>query len=101
MCGNKAKQVPPLRNLDGHDMLNRKMQKRLSQLRYAMSKIESAATSKDLLWLCQTVEGVTQDFVDCEDSVAVANLTEKSRKRRRGQLGWATVGKLLHKKQKQ
>ncbi|KAG6943707.1 hypothetical protein JG687_00018288 [Phytophthora cactorum] len=33
MCGNKAKQVPPLRHLDGHDMLNRKMQKRLSQLR--------------------------------------------------------------------
>ncbi|KAG7378591.1 hypothetical protein PHYPSEUDO_009899 [Phytophthora pseudosyringae] len=31
MCGNKAKQVPPLRILDGRDMPSRKMQKRLSQ----------------------------------------------------------------------
>ncbi|EEY63481.1 uncharacterized protein PITG_15828 [Phytophthora infestans T30-4] len=65
MCGNKSKQIPPLRRLDGRDMPNRKMQKRLSQLR-----------------------------------VAVDDITEHSRKRRHGQLSWATVGKLLRKKAK-
>ncbi|KAG6959894.1 hypothetical protein JG687_00008517, partial [Phytophthora cactorum] len=54
MCGNKAKQYPPFRHLVGHDMPNRKMQKRLSQLRYVTSKVESASTSKDLLQLCQS-----------------------------------------------
>ncbi|KAE8902325.1 hypothetical protein PF003_g14132 [Phytophthora fragariae] len=86
LCGNKAKQVPPLRLLDGHDMPSRKLQKRLSQLRYVMRKIESCATSKGLLQRTLTIEEATQVFLDCADSVAVPDTTEQSRKRRRGQL---------------
>ncbi|KAE9341166.1 hypothetical protein PF008_g10753 [Phytophthora fragariae] len=100
LCGNKAKQVPPLRLLDGHDMPSRKLQKRLSQLRYVMRKIESCATSKGLLQRTLTIEEATQVFLDCADSVAVPDTTEQSRKRRRGQLSWATVGKLLRKQAK-
>ncbi|KAF1791597.1 Alpha/beta hydrolase fold-5 [Phytophthora cactorum] len=52
MCGNKAKQVPPLRHLDGHDMLNRKMQKRLSQLRYSLLEMRRQLLERLLLGAC-------------------------------------------------
>ncbi|OWZ00656.1 hypothetical protein PHMEG_00028108, partial [Phytophthora megakarya] len=99
--GNKTKQIPPLRQLDGRDMPSRKLQKRLSQLRYVMSKIEKAAASKNLLHDSQNVDEATQVFVACAGSVDVDRRTEHSRKRRRGQLSWATVGKLLRKMAKQ
>ncbi|POM65190.1 Hypothetical protein PHPALM_19137 [Phytophthora palmivora] len=101
VCGNKSKQIPPLRQLDGRDMPSRKLRKRLSQLRYVMSKIEKAAASKNLLHDSQNVDEATQVFVACAESVDVDKRTEHSRKRRRGQLSWATVGKLLRKKAKQ
>lgn len=99
-CAATTKQVPPLRLLDGRDMLSRKMQKRLSQLRYLMQKIENDAASKNMLQLCQSIEDATQVFGECADSVAVNDVTERSRKRRRGQLSWATVGKLVRKQAK-
>ncbi|OWZ04910.1 hypothetical protein PHMEG_00023104 [Phytophthora megakarya] len=39
MWGNKSKQIPLLRQRDGRDMPSRKLQKRLNQLRYVMSKV--------------------------------------------------------------
>ncbi|EGZ13894.1 hypothetical protein PHYSODRAFT_514573, partial [Phytophthora sojae] len=100
MCGNKAKQVPPLRILVGRDMPSRILQKSLSQLRFLMRKIENDAASKNLLQLGQSIDAATQVFLACADSVTVDDITEHSRKRRRGQLSWATVGKLLRKKAK-
>ncbi|KAG3091384.1 hypothetical protein PI125_g17425 [Phytophthora idaei] len=81
-------------------MPNRKLQKRLNELRYVMSHIEKDAASKDALSSEQTIEEATQIFLDCADSVAVDQTTGHSRKRRCGQLSWATVGKLLRKKHK-
>ncbi|KAF4135749.1 hypothetical protein GN958_ATG15073 [Phytophthora infestans] len=101
MCGNKSKQIPPLRRLDGRDMPNRKMQKRLSQLRFVVLKIEKDATSKELFPCSTAIDAATDVFIKCASSVAVDDITEHSRKRRHGQLSWATVGKLLRKKAKQ
>lgn len=70
MCGNKAKKVPPLRVLDGRDMLR----------------------------ASPSIDDAIKVFADCAGSVAVDATTKNSRKRRRGQLGWATVGKLVRKK---
>ncbi|EGZ27513.1 hypothetical protein PHYSODRAFT_476314, partial [Phytophthora sojae] len=73
MCGNKAKQIPPLRLLDGRDMPSRMLQKPLSQLRFLMRKIEN----DEHLKIC-------------------FNLASPSTQR----LNWATVEKLLRKKAK-
>jgi hypothetical protein len=81
-------------------MPSRKLQKRLSQLRYVMQQIESSAASNGLLQRTLTFEEATKVFMDYSDSVAVSDFTEYSRKRRRGQLSWATIGKLLRKKAK-
>ncbi|OWY99903.1 hypothetical protein PHMEG_00029016, partial [Phytophthora megakarya] len=101
MCSNKEKQVPPLRQLDGHGMSTCKMQKRLRQLRYVMSKYELNGVSKGLQQECRPLEAATQPLIECQSSAAVDDTTECSRKRRRGQLSWTVVGKLLRKKQKQ
>ncbi|OWY95960.1 LOW QUALITY PROTEIN: hypothetical protein PHMEG_00033895 [Phytophthora megakarya] len=63
--------------------------------------LEKDAKSKTLLRLGLTIEEATTVFVSCANTVEVGDTTERSRKRRRGQLSWATVGKLLRKKQKQ
>ncbi|OWY97108.1 hypothetical protein PHMEG_00032447, partial [Phytophthora megakarya] len=69
VCGNRAKHIPPLRLLDGRDMPNRKMQKRLSQLRFLMAKLEKDAKSKNLLRLVLTIEEATTVFISCANTV--------------------------------
>ncbi|OWZ03936.1 hypothetical protein PHMEG_00024251 [Phytophthora megakarya] len=100
VCGNKVKRIPPIRLLDGRAMPDRKMQKRLSQLRYGMTTIERSVESKGLLPCGQTIEEATQAFVTSADSVGVDDTTDRSSKQRQGQLSWATFEKLLRKKQK-
>ncbi|EGZ19311.1 hypothetical protein PHYSODRAFT_558115 [Phytophthora sojae] len=65
-----------------------------------MSSSAFSCASKNLLQLGQSIDAATQVFLACADSVTVDDITEHSRKRRRGQLSWATVGKLLRKKSK-
>eukprot|EP00644_Phytophthora_capsici_P006645 jgi/Phyca11/118431/e_gw1.36.382.1 len=60
-CGNASKKTPPLRMLDGRDMPNRNLQKRLSDARYLMRMVEDEAKRTG------------------------------NRKRRRGQLSWISV----------
>ncbi|GMF32529.1 unnamed protein product [Phytophthora lilii] len=70
-CGNAEKQYPPLYLLEGADMPNRNTQKRLSDARYLMKKIEALATAKNLLRRRQTVEEAVQVFTACSSAVEV------------------------------
>ncbi|ETI50603.1 hypothetical protein F443_05885 [Phytophthora nicotianae P1569] len=70
--------VPPLCRVDGRDMPNRKQQKRLSELRYLMTKIENNATSKNLLRGGQSIEETIKVFLDCAESVSVDATTKHS-----------------------
>ncbi|EEY54163.1 uncharacterized protein PITG_19681 [Phytophthora infestans T30-4] len=70
------------------------------QLRFVMLKIEKDATSKELFPCSTAIDAATDVFIKWASSVAVDDITEHSRKRRHGQLSWATVGKLLRKKAK-
>ncbi|ETI38355.1 hypothetical protein F443_15859 [Phytophthora nicotianae P1569] len=99
-CGNEAKRWPPFRLLDGRDVPDRNQQRRLSDLRFVMKKLEHDATSKNLLQDCRSIVDATNVYLACVDSVAVESTTERSRKRRRGQLSWSTVGKLLRQAKK-
>ncbi|ETI34606.1 hypothetical protein F443_18931, partial [Phytophthora nicotianae P1569] len=99
-CGNEAKRWPPFRLLDGRDVPDRKQQRRLSDLRFVMKKLEHDATSKNLLQDCRSIEDATNMYLACVDSVAAESTTERSRKRRRGQLSWSTVGKLFRQAKK-
>ncbi|KUG01696.1 hypothetical protein AM587_10003041 [Phytophthora nicotianae] len=99
-CGNEAKRWPLFRLLDGRDVPDRKQQRRLSDLRFVMKKLEHDATSKNLLQDCRSIEDATNVYLTCIDSVAVESTTERSRKRRRGKLSWSTVGKLLRQAKK-
>ncbi|OWZ10941.1 hypothetical protein PHMEG_00016105, partial [Phytophthora megakarya] len=99
-CGNGVKQWPPFRLLDGRDMPDRKQQMRLSDLRFVMKKLEFDAASKNLLQHSQTIEDATSVYLACVDSVAVESKTERSRKRRRGQLSWSTIAKILRQETK-
>ncbi|ETP04499.1 hypothetical protein F441_18742 [Phytophthora nicotianae CJ01A1] len=99
-CGNEAKRWPPFRLLDGRDVPDRKQQRRLSDLRFVMKKLEHDATSKNLLQDCRSIEDATNMYLACVDSVAAESTAERSRKRRRGQLSWSTVGKLFRQAKK-
>ncbi|EGZ21659.1 hypothetical protein PHYSODRAFT_421592, partial [Phytophthora sojae] len=50
-CGNVEKRLPPLRLLEGADMPNRNSQKRLSDTRYLMNKIEIKRRRGQLSWV--------------------------------------------------
>ncbi|POM69538.1 Hypothetical protein PHPALM_14174 [Phytophthora palmivora] len=62
-CGaaDILKKIPPLHLLEGADMPNRDNQKRLSDIRYPMKKIEAIAAERNLLSSSQTVEEAIHD----------------------------------------
>eukprot|EP00644_Phytophthora_capsici_P018376 jgi/Phyca11/130110/e_gw1.91.143.1 len=49
---------------------------------------------------CQSIEDAINVYLACVDSVAVESTTGQSRIRRRGQLSWSTIGKLLRQAKK-
>ncbi|ETP24222.1 hypothetical protein F441_02737 [Phytophthora nicotianae CJ01A1] len=85
-CGNATKKIPPLRMLDGLDMPNRNMQKRLSDIRYLMSSVEAEARRIGMWRARQNVEEAVKTFSVRASVVTVPHLTAKNRKRRQGQL---------------
>ncbi|ETO85829.1 hypothetical protein F444_00563 [Phytophthora nicotianae P1976] len=99
-CGNATKKILPLRMLDGLDMPNRNMQKRLSDIRYLMSSVEAEARRIGMWRARQNVEEAVKTFSACASVVTVPHLTAKNRKRRQGQLSWKTVVALMRRHQK-
>ncbi|ETL41182.1 hypothetical protein L916_07778 [Phytophthora nicotianae] len=93
-CGNAEKQLPPLCMLDGVDMPNRNSQKRLSDARYLMKRLEAIGTARNLLRRRQTVEEVVRVYAACSSAVKVPLTTAHARKRRRRQLTWVSVVRL-------
>ncbi|OWZ18978.1 hypothetical protein PHMEG_0006839 [Phytophthora megakarya] len=63
---------------------NRNSQKRLSDARYLMKKIEAFATARDLLRSGQSVEETGRVYAACSSAVEVPLHTTHARKRRRG-----------------
>ncbi|POM68973.1 Hypothetical protein PHPALM_14796 [Phytophthora palmivora] len=92
-CGHAEKKIPPLDLLEGADMPNRDNQKRLSDIRYLMKKIEAIAAERNLLSSSQTVEEVIHVYA-CASSVEVPSTTASARKRRIGQLAWTSIVRL-------
>ncbi|POM59184.1 hypothetical protein PHPALM_32130 [Phytophthora palmivora] len=90
-CGNAEKQVPPLHLLETADLPNRNSQKRLSDVRYLMKKIEAYATARNLLRSRQSVEEAVRVYTACLPAVEVPHSTNHVRKRRRGQLSWVSI----------
>jgi hypothetical protein len=85
-CGNPAAKLPPFKLLESHDMPTRNCQKRLSDVRCLMNKIElkleAIGEQKERL----TIEEATVLFVKCANAIEVSDTTKPSRKRRTEQL---------------
>ncbi|KAF1323390.1 hypothetical protein FI667_g10578, partial [Globisporangium splendens] len=97
-CGNPAAKLPPFKLFESQDMPTRNCQKRLSDARYLMNKIElkleAIGKQKERL----TIEEATAFFFECADAIEVSDTTKTSRKRRAEQLSWKTVASLVRKK---
>lgn len=87
--------------LDGRDMPNRNLQKRLSDARYLMRMIEDEAKRTGLWRARESVADALNTFAACSKSVEVPEQTTRKRKRRRGQLSWISVVALHRRARKQ
>ncbi|OWZ16758.1 hypothetical protein PHMEG_0009397 [Phytophthora megakarya] len=97
-CGNSAQKLPPFRNMLPNDLGSGNLRKRLSDLKYLMSKIERAAKELNLsITNLSSSEAVTV-FQQCKFAVELPAETEKNRKRRRGQLVRPSVATILWRK---
>ena len=94
-CGSQFNDTPPLRYAIPGTKLERNLQRRLSDLRFIMRRIERRATELGMMNSVFSQDEAHHIFAMCKESVAVSPITLKSRKRRRGQLSWVTVVKLL------
>ncbi|CAK4521008.1 unnamed protein product [Aphanomyces euteiches] len=96
-CGSPAESTPPLRFVSSGWRLDRNLQKRLSDLRFLMRRIESKARSLTMMKTSMTQDEAQKVFLACGDAISINNTTHQSLVRRRGQLTWRTIVKLLRK----
>ena len=101
VCGDREKELPPLRSLSPDDMSSKNMRKRLSDFKFLMQiieeKIKEIGEWKDNV----TVQEANEMFAKCKHLVLVQdNVSEKMRKRRPEQIKWSTMVNLIRKKQR-
>ena len=101
LCGNRELGYPPFRRLETHD-LDRNMQKRKCEARKLMKRLEVRAEQFGIeITRRPTLAEANAIFRRCESAIAVPEMTENQRQRRRGQLGWRRVHDILHQLDRQ
>lgn len=93
--GDAHRSYPPLRRLIPNDMPSKKLRKRLSDLRYLMKRIESAAVALGINVHNLTPRSSRRAFESCKDAVHVADVTNDGRRRRKQELVWVSIVRIL------
>eukprot|EP00644_Phytophthora_capsici_P006757 jgi/Phyca11/103632/e_gw1.8.420.1 len=99
-CGDRSRNLPPLRQLRPADLSDLNQRKRLCELRFLIRKIELKASENRLSTTNISFSTAADLFQQCKESIELPASTESNRKRRRGQLVWVSVATLLRKKSK-
>lgn len=99
--GNEALNLPPLKFINPADVKCVNTRKRLSDLKYLMTKIQSEALKHGLV-ISNNIQVPTliDIYNRCKNSIQISGRTQKGRKRRTGQLSWITVAHLLRIEEK-
>lgn len=97
LCPNVDERIPALRNVPQSDVADKNTRNRLSDLRFLMRKVESAAAERGLFdaHARYTVQDADRIFAMVGDSVMPPRLSPQQRERRIAQLQWRTVVTLL------
>jgi hypothetical protein len=100
IVGDQRLGVPPLRRLQPRDLSTKNKRKRLSDLRYVMRKLEQRATELNIPYKNKDLQHAIDVYNQCADVIEVPDQTSNNRKRRKGQLVWLSVVRLLLKQDK-
>jgi len=101
ICGDRGKELPPLRNLSPDDMSTKDLKKRLSDFKYLMGLLEREAREKGLWKNDATVQEAIDMFESCKENVLnLEGKSENNRRRRPEQIKWTTMVHLVRKKQR-
>lgn len=95
LFGDTRKLIPPLRKLTFTDMPTKNQRKRLSDLKYLMTKIENQLLDNGInITNLDPITANTAFDAHC-GIIDVDNYTHKKRKRRKTQIVWQTVVRIL------
>lgn len=94
VLGDTSRHLPPLRGIDSKLLPNRKVRRRLSDLRFLMGRIESFLRDQNLWVERPTLAQASEMFSQAEDAIAVPHVPGQ-KSRRLGQLVWTTLVKKI------
>jgi hypothetical protein len=97
-CGNSVKNLPSFRMMLPIDLGSGNLRKRLSDLKFLMSKIERAAKALNIPTTNLSSSEAAVVFQQCTSAVELPAVTEKNRKRRRGQLVWPSAATIRRRR---
>jgi hypothetical protein len=100
--GNDNRRIPPYKTLKAKDLPLKNLSKRLSDIKFLMSKIENKATELGISIDTNTTgtvryEHLNEVFHRCRSAIAIPDATTQNRRRRKQQLSWRTVVNELRK----
>jgi hypothetical protein len=81
-CGDAPKNLPPVRQLKPHNLVNRNARKRLCELKFLTKKIELRAQGLGLLTDKLSFAEASTVYHQCKDAIELPSETTNSRKRR-------------------
>lgn len=95
MYGNPTHGYPPLRQVSTKDFVNKDKRRRYADASLIMKKLEDEARQKNVWNPRPSLVEANQIYEQCKTAIEVPSRTQKNRQRRKNQLAWRSVVKLL------
>lgn len=99
MCGNRAKEYPPLNAIKGRDMDTINKRKRLSDMRFVMAELENNVP-REIWQQNPTINEANAMFERAVPGLCVCQQSPRDRKRHLGQASWKSWVNMIRKEKK-